>query len=515
MQEAAVAQNWFATLALLAWPFVALWLYQMRPVNQATLWTILGGYLLLPVGASIKLAEGIPQLDKISVPALAALVGCFFFARRALRFWNGFGLAEVLVLIYVISPFVTSRLNSDPAVSGAVVLPAVGSYDGLSAIVGQLLFLLPFFLGRQLLRNSAGIEEALRTLILAGLLYSLPMLFEIRMSPQLHHWLYGYYSFGFATQVRQGGFRPSVFLENGLVATFFLMTAVVAATAFWRSRTRVVQKLPPPAVTAYLGAILILCKSLGALVYGVLAIPLVRLARPRLQLRIAMILATLAVSYPLLRTADLVPINYMVEAARYRSDDRADSLQFRFDHEKEMLDRASQRIMFGWGRWGRSRIYDDWGNDISVTDGRWAITLGQFGIVGFLAEFGLLALTVFRAARALKFAETERDSIFLGALALIIAINMIDLLPNASLGPWTWLLAGALLGRAEALRGAARQLRRFDRLAGAGLGAERVASQGNSVPTPLRAAQPDPHQSLTEFRAPQQFNTKPLPSYEK
>ena len=111
-----------------------------------------------------------------------------------------------------------------------------------------------------------------------------------------------------------------------------------------------------------------------------------------------------------------------------------------------MLERASQRIMFGWGRWGRSRIYDEWGNDISVTDGRWIITLGQFGILGFLAEFGLLALTVFRAASALRFAESERDSVFLAALALIIAINMIDLLPNASLSPWTWLLAGALAG---------------------------------------------------------------------
>ena len=88
--QGAVAQNWFATLALLAWPVVALWLYQTRPVNQATLWTILGGFLLLPVGASIKIAEGIPQLDKISIPALAAVIGCFFFARRDLRFWNGF-----------------------------------------------------------------------------------------------------------------------------------------------------------------------------------------------------------------------------------------------------------------------------------------------------------------------------------------------------------------------------------------------------------------------------------------
>ena len=107
-----------------------------------------------------------------------------------------------------------------------------------------------------------------------------------------------------------------------------------------------------------------------------------------------------------------------------------------------------------------------------MTDGRWTITLGQFGLFGFLAEFGLLALTVFRAASTLRFAESERDSVFLGALALIIAINMIDLLPNASLSPWTWLLAGALLGRAEALRKASRQLGQRDRVLAFGRAAD-------------------------------------------
>ncbi len=83
--------------------------------------------------------------------------------------------------------------------------------------------------------------------------------------------------------------------------------------------------------------------------------------------------------------------------------------------------------------------------------------MGQFGFFGFLAEFGLLGLAVVRAASALRFVETERERVFLAALALILAINMIDLLPNSSLSPWTWLVAGALLGRAEALRALARQ----------------------------------------------------------
>jgi len=485
MTQAAVAQNWFATVALVAWPIVALWLYQTRPVNQATLWTILGAQLLLPVGAGIKLAEGIPQLDKTSIPSLAALVGCFLVARR-LRFWNGFGMAEVLLLIFVIGPFVSSAVNDDPVVSGSLFLPSLGGYDGLSAIVAQLLFLLPFFLGRQLLRNSTDVEEILRTLVIAGLLYSLPMLFEIRMSPQLHRWLYGYSPFGFDTQMRYGGFRPGVFMGNGLVTAFFVMTASVAAAALWRTRIPVL-KLAPAATTAYLSAILILCKSLGALIYGAALVPLVRLTRPQLQLRIAMVLVSIAVAYPLLRTADVVPTNYVFDAAASISEERAESLQFRFDNEQQLLQRAFQRPLFGWGRWGRSRVYNEDGKDISITDGRWIVTIGQFGIFGFLAEFGLLALPVFRAASALRFAESERDGVFLGALALIIAITMIDLLPNAPLSPWTWLLAGALLGRVEALRGAARPSRRFDRLAEVDHGAESVPSPESAVGTRLRA----------------------------
>ena len=184
-----------------------------------------------------------------------------------------------------------------------------------------------------------------------------------------------------------------------------------------------------------------------------------RFTKPRLQVRIATILVTAAVAIPALRAADLVPTKYMVAAADLVSDERASSLKFRFDHEEELLGRASQRIWFGWGRSGRSRIFDEWGNDISVSDGRWIVTLGQFGLFGFLAEFGLLAVVVIRAASALKFTVSKNDSIFLEALALIIAITAIHLLPDSPITPLTWLFAGALLGRAETLERPARHFR--------------------------------------------------------
>src|SRR5438094_2872006 len=109
--------NWFAFVALLVWPVVALWLFHARPVNRALLWTILGGYLLLPVGTSIKF-EGVPAFDKSSIPNLAALAGCLFIARRSLRLFHGFGVAEVLILVLLIGPFITSALNGDAITLG-------------------------------------------------------------------------------------------------------------------------------------------------------------------------------------------------------------------------------------------------------------------------------------------------------------------------------------------------------------------------------------------------------------
>src|SRR5262249_33252976 len=144
-------------------------------------------------------------------------------------------------------------------------------------------------------------------------------------------------------------------------------------------------------------------------------------------------LVTIALVYPMLRSFDLIPTTFFLAAAEMVSADREGSLRTRFDNEKALLDRASKRLMFGWGRWGRSRISEDEsGRDITISDGRWVITLGTFGLVGFLAEFGLLALTIFRAAAALRFAKSTPDQSFLAALALIVAVNLIDLLPNAT-----------------------------------------------------------------------------------
>jgi len=81
-------------------------------------------------------------------------------------------------------------------------------------------------------------------------------------------------------------------------------------------------------------------------------------------------------------------------------EDRAQSLKYRLDNEQALLSRASERFLFGWDVFGRNRIYDEQTvRDMNVTDGQWIITIGQFGLVGFLLQFGLLALPVIERQR--------------------------------------------------------------------------------------------------------------------
>ena len=70
-----------------------------------------------------------------------------------------------------------------------LVLPGVGIYDAISASEGAFIILIPFFLGRQYLSGPLDSLKVLQALVIAGLVYSLPMLFEVRFSPQLHYWV--------------------------------------------------------------------------------------------------------------------------------------------------------------------------------------------------------------------------------------------------------------------------------------------------------------------------------------
>lgn len=441
--------NILAYFAILCWTPLALILFLTRPIAEAITFAVLGALLVLPVQASFKI-QMVPALDKTSVASVSAFLGCVLFApseKKARKNWT----LRAIILVYVVSPVLSSILNPDPVFAGNRIIPGVDIYDGVSALLSQFIQFLPFIVGLRFITTPERAAQMLLVMCVLALFYTVLMLFEIRFSPQLSRWVYGV-SFAFDTEMRYGGFRPVVFMANGLAAAFFLSTAVLACIAISKLGKRI-GPVRADLASIYMFVVLLLSKSAGALLYAIFAGGLSVIARPRLQLRIALILATIAFVYPLLRINSLVPTDSIANVAEVvLNEERAQSLKFRFDQEQQLLQHASKKFWFGWGRFGRNRLYDEAGKDISITDGQWILTFGQFGFFGFAAQFALLVLPVFIAAGAATRYLNRRDNILLGCLSLIVALSAVEQIPNASITPWTWLLAGSLLGFGNALR---------------------------------------------------------------
>ena len=436
---------------LLLWPVVVGILYRRLTPDLALIWAVLAGYLLLPPVIALDLPV-VPDLGKDSISALAALFMVVTFLRDPLpglpRGWLGKG----LIGLFVLSPFATVLTNSDTIYLAAGVLQGTKIYDSIAAVTNQAIELVPFFLARRYLASEVSIQRLLVALIMAGLVYSIPMLIESQVSPQVNIWIYGYFQHDFFQTLRFGGYRPVVFLQHGLWVAFFTLMALMASVAIWR-HCAPDDRPKQTVIVLYLGVMLILCKSVGPMLYAFALVPLILLAPRRMQIACAAVLAVVVMAYPFLRGVHLVPLDQILAKAYALNYERGYSLEFRINNEESLLARAAERPLFGWGGYGRNLIYNPaTGQGTSIADGMWIITLGIYGWLGYIAQFGLLALPLLMLCRE---AWTSTAAVFspaLCAVALILAANMVDLLPNATLVPLTWLMAGAVLGQAERLR---------------------------------------------------------------
>src|SRR5690606_6613928 len=117
------------------------------------------------------------------------------------------------------------------------ILSAITPYDIVSMTVRDVVWtLIPFYLGRAILRTREDAAILFKVLIAYGLVYVPLMLFEMKMSPQLHNWIYGYMPNAFGHAVRGDGYKPTVFLNNGLAVATFMLATVIAASALHRAR---------------------------------------------------------------------------------------------------------------------------------------------------------------------------------------------------------------------------------------------------------------------------------------
>jgi hypothetical protein len=435
-------------IALLSWPLVCMAFFLNTTPTRATLYSLLGSMMLLPMREGYDF-PGLPFVGKEEIATLGVIMGLIVAAPARLTGAAPFGRKDAAIWILLLGCFATALTNSDPLTWGIREGTKLAAYDGLAyAVSDTLRFALPFIIGRALFTTRRDLRELLLFLGVAGLLYSIVALIEMRLSPQFHDWVYGYHQINFRNVYRLGGYRPKGFMWNGLAFSLFILASAIALSVLHKAKI----PIPPTSFFSqhagkYQTAIMILCRSLGTIIYGAVTLPIVWWGGSRAVIRVATLLTVLVIIYPALRITDTFPTDFLVEQANRIDEARGQSLGFRFENEDLLIQKALERPLLGWGGGGRARVYDEFdGHDITITDGTWIIRLGMRGVVGWVGTFALLLLPIWRARKCLPKLDDERDRIQLAGLALIVAVYSVDLLPNALFSNLPIFLGGALYG---------------------------------------------------------------------
>jgi hypothetical protein len=437
-------------LIMFAWIPIVLYLFSRFPAQKAVVISFLTAWMFLPE-ASLTLL-GLPDYTKMSATCYGVLLATFIYDVGRFSSFR-FGWIDMPMAVWCVCPFISSITNG------------LGAYDGLAAALSQTVtWGIPYFLGRIYLNSLLGLKQLATGLFVGGLVYAPLCLYESRMSPQLHRIVYGDFSFSdFGQSIRLGGFRPLVFMRHGLTVAAFMMAATLIGIWLWRSGTlKQLWGIPIEWLVGALFTSFVLMRSTGA--YFLLMVGLGLLVSSRyfrtalpLYTLIAVICAYLFVNAG---SGSYVTDQIIDAFSGLLPPDRIQSLEFRFNNEEILSEKARERLLFGWGGWGRALVdLDEFGN-VTVQDSLWIIAFGHHGIVG-LVSMTLSMLLPVTALAWLRYPArlwSHPKVASVAVLLVIITLYMVDSLFNAHLNPIYVLAIGGVAGlvlKPEKLRSSA------------------------------------------------------------
>lgn len=421
-------------VAMFGWLPFCIFLFATFPPRRALIAGFIISWLFLPI--TEYPLPALPDYDKTTASIVGVLMGAFLFDHQRLLTFRPKWF-DTPMLIWCVSPFFASLSNG------------LGVWDGLSASVdSSFAWVTPYFLGRVYFRTVNDLRDLVIGIFISGVIYIPFCLFEWRFSPQIHRMVYGAHQHDFIQSIRAVGYRPLVFMQNGLILSMWMMVAALSGFWLWRYAylRRFWELSAKICVIALLGVTLI-CQSVNAI--GLLAVGLGVLyvghyLRTPLPL---LILLMISPSYVYIRTMTHTPVKPVIElVAKVVGDERGRSVQTRFVNEERLMARAWERPLFGWGRWGRSRVYNSSGEDISKTDGLWIIALGQTGFLGLISILSVFITPVLVFLYRYPPQCWGYTSV---APALVVAVTValfsVDNLLNVTSPPVTLLCMGGLV----------------------------------------------------------------------
>ncbi len=423
-------------IVMFGWIPVVLYLFRWVPAQRALVVSFITAWLFLPQ-AKFPLPV-FPEYTKMSATCYGVLLATIVFDVERFKSFQ-IGWLDLPMLVWCLCPLASSITNG------------LGWYDGISEFNAQTTtWGVPYYLGRLYLNNLEGLRKLAIGIFTGGLIYIPLCLLEIRISPQLHRIVYGFAAReNFAQEIRYGGYRATVFMESGLMVGAWMMAAALIGVWLWK--TGVIKQMwgiPASRLVVALLITVVLVKATGACFLLVMGLVILFVAKWfRTSKLLLLLIATISL-YIFVGANGTFSGNQIVSIVSTGvNQDRAQSLEFRFDNEKILSDKARQRMVFGWGGWGRSRVNDEWGKDISVTDSLWIIAFGTKGAVG------LISLTASLLLPAIAFVQRYPAKLWshpkvapAAALAVLLVLYMLDCVLNAMINPIYTLACGGIAG---------------------------------------------------------------------
>ena len=429
--------NILVPFVMFLWFPVVLYLFSRFPARKAVIVSFLVAWLFLPQAELVL--PGIPDYNKMSATCYSILLATLIFDVGRFQTFK-FGWLDLPMAIWCLCPFAASMTND------------LGPYDGFSAVLDQTMrWGVPYFLGRIYLNNLEGLRQLAMGIFVGGLVYVPLCLFEIRLSPQLHNYLYGGFPHSFGQTIRDGGYRPNVFMETGLMVGAFMMAATLIGIWFWQ--TGMVKRLwniPMPWLVWTLILTFALLKSYGAYTLLIVGVGIMFIAKQfRTAMPIFIIIVGIGVYLYVNAGTETYSSDQLVEGlSSVFPPDRIQSYVFRLNNEEMLVHRARQHFEFGWGGWGRSRqVIDKLGQHVeAVQDSLWVIAFGEHGMLGLITCFAsmLVPITALFSIRYPAPQWANRKVAGAAVLGVVVVLYAIDCILNAMINPIYILALGGL-----------------------------------------------------------------------
>lgn len=433
----------FARLVLLLWLPVGIWIFRRYDTRTAILITAISGTLFLPQRVRFPLPL-IPDYESSTAVVYVILIGLFLYDTKWLTRLQPWWL-DVPIFFWCISPLFASIRND------------LGIYDGVNAtFITIWQYGIPYLLGRVYFNNLENLKKLAVAIVKGGLIYVPFCIWEGLMSPQLHRQLYGYYahSSGIRQSIRFGGYRPMVFMTHGLAVGLFMMTVTLIALWLWQSKgVREIWGFDLIYIVPVLVFTLVWCRSTGALalfLYGVIILVVAKWGKSSWPLWILIFGIIIYLYLNIQGIFDKTPV--LEFANNFVPAQRIQSLEFRLDEEELLAAKAREQFWFGWGGWGRNRIYEEnfYGifEDTSITDSLWILAFGTRGIIGIVSiTASMLLPTMVFAAFSYQVRTWFHPRVCAAAVfAVLLPLFMLDSLLNSHLTIIAWVIPGALTG---------------------------------------------------------------------